>query len=48
MTIELFERGKFDLTPLITNRYRAEDIARCMEDSVRREDGFVKSVFTLE
>lgn len=48
MTIELFERGKFDLTPLITNRYRAEDIARCMEDSVRREDGFIKSVFTLE
>ncbi|MBQ9922829.1 MAG: alcohol dehydrogenase catalytic domain-containing protein [Clostridia bacterium] len=47
-TIKLFEAGVFDLKPLISHKYMACDIARAMEDSVKREEGFVKSVFYLE
>jgi len=46
-TIDLFERGVFDLSMLISHKYRAEEIERCMEDSSRRLEGFVKSVFYL-
>lgn len=47
-TIKLFEAGIFDLRPLISHKYAAEDIAQAMVDSVKREEGFVKSVFYLE
>jgi 2-desacetyl-2-hydroxyethyl bacteriochlorophyllide A dehydrogenase len=47
-TIKLFEAGIFDMRPFITHKYKAEDIARAMEDSVKREEGFIKSVFYLE
>ena len=47
-TIKLFEAGVFDLRPLISHKYAAEDIAQAMVDSVKREEGFVKSVFYLE
>lgn len=47
-TIALFEQGVFNLEPLITHRYPATDVARAFEDSVRREEGFVKSVLYLE
>jgi len=48
MTIKLFERGVFDLSLLISHKYPAEDIARAFVDSVKREEGFVKSVVYLE
>lgn len=47
MTIDMMRAGVFDLRPLITHRYEAADISRCMQDSVVRADGFVKSVFYL-
>ena len=47
MTIDMFQRGVFDMSKLVTHKYRAEDIRRCMDDSVLRVDGFVKSVFYL-
>ncbi len=47
-TIRLFERGAFDLSKLMTHKYRAGDIKRCMEDSVARKDGFLKSAFYLQ
>ncbi|MEG1845173.1 MAG: zinc-binding dehydrogenase, partial [Clostridia bacterium] len=47
ITIELFKRGVFDMSILVTHRYQAEDIQRCMKDSVTRADGFIKSVFYL-
>ena len=33
------------LSKLMTHKYRAEDIAVCMKDSVERKDGFIKSCF---
>ncbi len=47
-TIKLFEAGIFDMKPLVTHKYKAEDIATAMVDSVKREEGFIKSVFYLE
>ncbi|MDD4220645.1 MAG: zinc-binding dehydrogenase [Sphaerochaetaceae bacterium] len=47
-TIELMRRGVFDLSYLITHKYKAEEINQCMQDSVSRTDGFIKSVFYLE
>jgi threonine dehydrogenase-like Zn-dependent dehydrogenase len=48
MTIKLFERGVFDLSLLISHKYRAEDVDVAFVDSVKREEGFVKSVVYLE
>lgn len=48
ITIELIEKGIFDLIPLVTHRYRASEIKTCMEDSVSRTEGFIKSVFELD
>ena len=48
MTIKLFERGIFDLSLLISHKYEAEDIKQAFVDSVKREEGFVKSVIYLE
>lgn len=47
-TIRLFERGVFDLSRLITNKYKAAEIKRCFADSTAREDGFIKSVFYFD
>ena len=47
MTIDMMKAGIFNLEPLITHKYEAADIATCMQDSIRREDGFIKSVFYL-
>jgi len=47
ITIELISRGVFNLSKLVTHVYKAEDIKRCMEDSVSRKDGFIKSAFYL-
>lgn len=44
-TIDMFKAGIFDLSKLMTHKYRAEDIAVCMKDSVERKDGFIKSCF---
>ncbi|NLX27285.1 MAG: alcohol dehydrogenase catalytic domain-containing protein [Lentisphaerae bacterium] len=46
-TIALFQQGIFDMSKLVTHKYRAEDIQKCMDDSVARPDGFIKSVFYL-
>lgn len=43
-TIRLIERGAFNIAPLVTHRYQADDIRRAMDDSVTRENGFLKSV----
>ena len=47
MTIDMFKSGVFDLSRLMSHKYEAADIARCMQDSVERRDGFVKSAFYL-
>lgn len=47
-TIKLFEKGVFDLSVLISHKYRAEDIKTAFVDSVKREEGFVKSVIYFE
>ena len=47
MTIEMFKAGVFDLSELMTHKYEAADIKRCMQDSIERKDGFIKSVFYL-
>lgn len=47
ITIDMFKSGVFDMSKLVTHKYRAEDIKKCMEDSVLRTDGFIKSVFYL-
>ncbi len=47
-TIKLFEAGIFDMKPLVSHKYKAEDIKVAMEDSVKREEGFIKSVFYFE
>jgi L-iditol 2-dehydrogenase len=47
MTIEMMQSGVFDLSLLVSHKYEAAHIARCMADSVKREDGFIKSVFYL-
>ena len=47
MTIDMMRAGVFNLRPLISHRYEAADIRRCMQDSVVRADGFIKSVFYL-
>lgn len=47
MTIDMMKAGIFDLAPLMTHKYQAEEIERCMRDSVTRVDGFVKSAFYL-
>ncbi len=47
-TIKLFERGIFDLSILISHKYKAEDIKQAFVDSVKREEGFVKSVIYFE
>ena len=46
-TIAMFEAGVFDLSGLMSHKYRAEEIGRCMRDSVERKDGFIKSCFYL-
>ena len=33
------------MRPLISHKYKAEDIETAMKDSVKREEGFIKSVF---
>ena len=48
ITIRLIERGAFNLAPLISHRYPASDVARAFEDSVKRENGFIKSVLCFE
>ena len=47
MTIDMFQSGVFDMRPLMTHRYEATDIQTCMQDSIVRADGFIKSVFYL-
>ncbi len=47
-TIKLFERGIFDLSILISHKYKAEDVKQAFVDSVKREEGFVKSVIYFE
>ena len=47
-TIKLFENGVFDLSLLISHKYKAEDIKTAFVDSVKREEGFVKSVIYFE
>lgn len=47
-TIELFKRGKIDLHPLITHRYRTDEVKRAMDESCVRGDGFIKSVIYLD
>lgn len=47
MTIDMMRAGVFNLRPLISHRYEAADIRRCMNESTLRADGFVKSVFYL-
>ena len=44
-TIAMMQAGVFDLSKLMSHKYQAEDIARCMADSVERKDGFIKSCF---
>ena len=48
VTIELINKGIFNLIPLVTHRYKAYEIKKCMEDSVARPDGFIKSVFEFD
>ena len=48
MTIALFERGVFDLSLLISHKYTVEEIGKAFIDSVKREEGFVKSMVYLE
>jgi L-iditol 2-dehydrogenase len=48
VTIELMKRGIFDLSYLISHKYRAEEIEKCMQDSIERGEGFIKSAFYLE
>lgn len=47
-TIKLFEQGIFDLSKLISHKYRPEQVEQFFNDSVKREEGFVKSVMYLE
>lgn len=47
-TIKLFEAGIFDMSILISHKYKAEDIKQAFVDSVERKEGFIKSVFYLE
>lgn len=47
MTIDMLQSGVFDLAPLMSHKYEAADIGRCMRDSVERKDGFIKSAFYL-
>ena len=48
VTIRLIERGIFDLRPLTTHRYRAEEIQTAMEANLQKDEGFVKSVIMFE
>ena len=47
-TIKLFEEGVFDLSILISHKYTTEQVEQFFIDSVKREEGFVKSVMYLE
>lgn len=47
MTIDMMKEGIFDLSLLMSHKYQAEDIVRCMDESIVRADGFVKSAFYL-
>lgn len=47
-TIQLIQKGVFNLSPLITHIYNAEDIQRAMEDSMVRAEGFIKSAVRFE
>lgn len=44
-TIAMLEAGVFDLSKLMSHKYRAGQIVQCMQDSVVRADGFIKSCF---
>ena len=44
-TIAMMKAGVFDLSKLMSHKYQAEDIVKCMKDSVERKDGFIKSCF---
>ena len=46
-TIDMFKAGVFDMSLLMSHKYQAEDIQKCMVDSVERKDGFIKSCFYL-
>lgn len=46
-TINMFKAGIFDMSILMSHKYQAENIKKCMEDSVARVDGFIKSCFYL-
>lgn len=47
-TIKLFEQGVFDMSLLISHKYKPEEVEKFFSDSVTREEGFVKSVLYLE
>lgn len=47
-TIKLFEEGVFDLSVLISHKYTTDEVEQFFVDSVKREEGFVKSVMYLE
>lgn len=41
----MLQERVFDLSKLMSHKYRAEQIEQCMLDSVARTDGFIKSCF---
>lgn len=47
-TIKLFEAGVFDLSLLISHKYTTDQVEQFYTDSVKREEGFVKSVMYLD
>lgn len=47
-TIKLFEAGVFDLSLLISHKYTTDQVEKFYTDSVKREEGFVKSVMYLD
>jgi len=44
IAIRLMEIGVFDLKPLITHRYKAEDIQTAMKETASKQGNFIKSV----
>jgi threonine dehydrogenase-like Zn-dependent dehydrogenase len=43
----LLERGQLDMAPLVTHRFRLNDINRGFETASAKEEGFVKGVITF-
>jgi threonine dehydrogenase-like Zn-dependent dehydrogenase len=43
----LLERGQLDMGPLVTHRFRLDDINRGFETAAAKEEGFVKGIITL-